>query len=68
MFFIDERKFFAICADKGLSLKQVKQMAGVSYTTLRAIGNGEGIRMLTLGKLAKALNVKSIELLKEDTK
>lgn len=62
---IDARKFFAICADSGLSLKQVKQKSGVSYGTLKAIQRGEKIRMETLGRLATMLNIKAIELLPE---
>jgi len=62
---IDARKFFAICADNGLTLKQVKQKSGVSYGTLKAIQRGERIRMETLGRLATMLNIKSIELLPE---
>ncbi len=62
---IDARKFFAICADNGLTLKQVKQKSGVSYGTLKAIQRGEKIRMETLGRLATMLNIKSIELLPE---
>ena len=62
---IDARKFFAICADKGLTLKQVKQKSGISYGTLKAIQKGEKIRMATLGKLATMLNIKAIELLPE---
>ena len=62
---IDARKFFAICADNGLTLKQVKQKSGVSYGTLKAIQRGEKIRMETLGRLATMLNINSIELLPE---
>lgn len=68
MLVIDYRKFFAICADSGLTLKQIKNKSGISYGTLKAIEKGEKIRLSTLSKLATVLNVKSIDLLKEDTK
>lgn len=62
---IDARKFFALCADNGLTLKTVRQKTGISYTTLQAIRKGEKIRMETLTKLSTMLNVKAIELLPE---
>ena len=62
---IDARKMFAICADNGISMKMLKEMSGLSYGTINAIRNGQKVKAETLGKLANALNVKSIELLPE---
>lgn len=62
---IDARKMFSICADNGISMKMLKEMSGLSYGTINAIRNGQKVKAETLGKLASALNVKSIELLPE---
>ena len=60
---VDANKLFALCADKGYRLKDLAAAAGVKYATLQAIKKGKIIRVDTLGKLARALDVKSIELL-----
>lgn len=62
---IDARKMFSICADNGISMKMLKEISGLSYGTINAIRNGQKVKAETLGKLASALNVKSIELLPE---
>ena len=62
---IDARKMFSICADNGISIKTLKEKTGLSYNTISAIRRGQKVKAETLGKLANALNVKSIELLPE---
>lgn len=62
---IDARKMFSICADSGISMKMLKEKSGLSYGTINAIRRGQKVKAETLGKLASALNVKSIELLPE---
>lgn len=60
---IDVRKMFSMCADAGISMKMLKEKTGLSYGTINAIRQGKKVKAETLGKLASALNVKSIELL-----
>ena len=60
---IDAVKLFTLCADRGLSLTQVRKQTGISLSTLQAIRRGDKVRLATLGRLACLLNVKSIELL-----
>ena len=60
---VNAKKLFAIAADKGYMLKDLAAAAGVSYATLQAIKHGETVRVDTLGKLAKALQVKSIDIM-----
>ncbi len=62
---IDARKLFSLCADNGISIKTLKEKTGLSYNTISAIRRGQKVKAETLGKLANALNVKSIELLPE---
>jgi len=63
---IDAVKLFAICADNGISMKALKEKTGLSYNTICAIRQGQKVKAETLGKIAKALGVKSIELIAKD--
>ena len=63
---IDGVKFFTICADKGVSMKELHEKTGLSYNTISAIRKGQNVKTTTLGVIAKALGVKSIELVVKD--
>ena len=56
-------KLFAICADRKLTLTDLKKAAGVSYGTLQNIRNGKPVNISTIGKIAAALKIKSCEIL-----
>ena len=60
---INAAKFFGLCADRGLLLKDVCRIAGVGYPTLQKIRNGTPVRLDTVGRLAAALEVKSAEIM-----
>ena len=49
---VNAAKLFSICADRGLSLTDLKMAAGVSYRTLQKIKNGRAVNVCTVGKLA----------------
>lgn len=65
-FVIDERKLYLACASECMSVVEVGRKTGCSAVTLNRIHKGKPIQARTLGKLAKALNVKPIDLLKEE--
>lgn len=65
-FVVDERKLYLACANECLSVVELFKTAGSSSVTLQRIHEGKPIQSKTLGKLAKALKVKPIDLLKED--
>ena len=65
MLTINAQKFFGICADRGLMLKDVCKIAGVGYPTLQKIRKGTPIRLDTVGKLAAALGLKAEEIIKK---
>ncbi len=60
---VNAAKLFSICADRGLSLTDLKMAAGVSYRTLQKIKNGRAVNVCTVGKLAAALKIKAIDLM-----
>ena len=59
---VNAKKMLALCADRGFQLKDLSRGACVSYRTLNAICRGKPVRVDTIGKLARALKVNSIEL------
>ena len=59
-------KLASMFADKGMSIKTVRQQTGISYKTLQSIRKGCFVRIETVGKLARLLDVKSIELIESD--
>ena len=65
MLTINAQKFFGICADKGLMLKDVCKIAGVGYPTLQKIRKGTPIRLDTVGRLAAAFGLKAEEIIKK---
>ena len=66
MFVIDRRKLELLCAEKCVGCIEVTKLAGLSSCVLHNIKKGSSVNPKTLGKLAKALNVKPIDLLKEE--
>ena len=65
MLTINAQKFFGLCADKGLMLKDICRAAGVGYPTLQKIRKGTPIRLDTVGRLAAALGLKAEEIIKK---
>ena len=65
MLTINAQKFFGLCADKGLMLKDICKAAGVGYPTLQKIRKGTPIRLDTVGRLAAALGLKAEEIIKK---
>lgn len=51
---------------KGFSRYRLSKITGLSYITISAIENGGDVRLSSLSKIAKALDVKVSELIKED--
>jgi DNA-binding Xre family transcriptional regulator len=63
---IDEKKLNLAMAENCFSTEQLSQIAGVSSVTITRIKNGsQKARPATIGKLAKALNVKVEELIED---
>lgn len=60
---INATKFFGLCADRGLMLKDICRAAGVGYPTLQKIRKGTPVRLDTVGRLAAALDVRSADLI-----
>lgn len=65
-FVIDERKLYLACANECMSVLESFKKAGCSSVTMQRIHKGKPIQPKTLGKLARALNVRPIDLLKEE--
>lgn len=64
---INTNKFYCLLATKGLSLRDLSKLSSTSLATLTKLCKGNvRCQTKTLGKLAKALNVDPIELIKED--
>ena len=63
---IDTRKFDLACAEVCLSACSVLRNAGVSTCVLPSIKKGKHLRPCTVGKIAKSLGYKPVDLIKED--
>lgn len=63
---IDRRKFLVACANKCIGGVEATKKAGVSTCVLHGIKQGKCVHTETIGKLAKVLDVKPIDLLKEE--
>lgn len=63
---IDNRAFLIACANKCMGCVEATKQAGVSNCVLHRIKHGKCVHAETVGKLAKVLDVKPIDLLKED--
>ena len=62
---IDKMKFDLAMADKAYSVKELSKRCGVSYVTIAKIRNGtQETRPETVGKIAKALDVPAIDIIK----
>lgn len=62
---ISRKKFDIARGNKGLSIKELSKMTGLSQATLLKVGKQE-LNPVTVGKIAKALNV-TIEEIIEDS-
>ena len=62
---VNVEKLKALRVDKGWSIRQLAQQAGVSQTTVWKIENGGGANAATLKKLGDALGIRASELLQE---
>lgn len=66
---IDGVKLFALCADRGITKKQLKEGTGLSFNTIAKITEERCcVKTTTLGVVARFLNVKSIDLIKTEEK
>ena len=67
MFTLDNCKFDLARAAKCYTKTQTARKAGITYSTILKIQRGENqLTAQTLGKLAKALDVKPQDLIKKD--
>lgn len=55
-----------LMARKCIGPKDLAQLSGVTENTIQRAKAGKKIRLSTIGKIAKALNVDPSEILKED--
>lgn len=66
MFKLDRKKFDLARAEKCYTLINVAKNAKIAYSTLTKILNGSiNLTPQTLGKIAKALDVKPVDLIKD---
>ena len=65
MLIIDRKKFLLACAEKCVSELEVTKRAGVSSCVLNRIKHERPVHTETLGKLARALGLSPVELIKE---
>ncbi len=64
---IDRKKLELAMASKCLNFKELKDLANISNSTVtKILENKVPLTPKTLGKIAKALNVKPAELIKGD--
>lgn len=63
---IDNRAFLIACANKCIGKVEATKRAGISNCVLHRIKNGKNVHAETVGKLARVLDVKPIDLLKEE--
>lgn len=67
MFQLDRKKFDLARAGKCYTLTDVAKNAHICYSTLTKILNGSiNLTARTLGRIAKALDVKPIDLIKDE--
>ena len=64
---IKAKEFRRIMADRGTSITDLSEKAGVSMSTISSfLHHGRNIRIATLGKIAKALDVDIYDIARED--
>lgn len=64
---IDRKKFDLAMAKKCINLKELKDLAHISNSTITKVLAGKiPLQPKTLGKIAKALDVEPIELLQDE--
>lgn len=67
MFKLDMRKFDLARAAKCYTKTQTAEKAGISFSTFQKIQNRQNrLTARTLGRLAKALGVKPVELIQDE--
>jgi len=62
---LDKNKLLIAMAEECLNAYEVSEKAGIKYPTLSKILRGGSCKPATVGKIAKALNVAVVDLLKE---
>lgn len=50
-------KLWKLLIDKGMVKKDLKEITGLTSTTIAKLGKGQTVNMEVLGKICKALNV-----------
>ena len=64
---IDKKKYVLALANAALSGKEVSRISGVSEITISRIVNGVQLpRPSTLGRIARALNVRVVDLIETE--
>lgn len=64
---LNSEKLEFFMAEKGLKIKDLSQKTGIHKATISKIKNGvQKARPITIGKLAKALEINLIELLETE--
>lgn len=63
---IDARKLEIIMAKALMNPKEVSEKAGISYPAFKRAWNQEGVKIATIGRIAKALGVDPADLIAEE--
>ena len=62
---LDNRKLLQIMATKCIPIQELVEKSGVSRSTISAVKAGKSCSYITIGKLAKALEVPVQDLIEE---
>ena len=65
---VDTLKLRITMAEKDLRIKDLSRLAGVSIPTVNKARNGKSIRESNIVKIAKALNLNPLDLIREEIK
>lgn len=65
---VDTLKLRITMAEKDLRIKDLANLAGVSIPTVNKARNGKSIRESNIVKIAKALSLDPLELIREEIK
>lgn len=62
---IDNKKLLLLLATKSMSITEIVEKSGLSRGTVSAVKAGKSCTYITIGKLAKALDVPVTELIED---
>lgn len=63
---VNGKKIKALILDRGLSVAEVAELAKCKPSTVANLMQGKTCRIITLGKIARALDVRGIDLLQDE--